>query len=140
MAAGKRLLDLWLAHRKRFAPLVAVTAVVMIGSVLFDGWQKGVDIRYDLGADHESFTEVRLSYQLSGESVKEARFEYPEGAPESFRHSVELSSGRYDIEASLRGPEASRDISRAIEVPAEGLVRIDLYDVAYAVLPWGAPR
>lgn len=134
MAAGNRLLKLWLDHRKRFAPLVAVLAVVVIGSVLLGGMPREVEIRYDLGADHEAFSEVSLSYRQQGESVQEVRFDYPGGAPAQFRHRIELVPGRYAIEASLRGSGQSRDISRALEVPAEGLVRIDLFDVAYAMV------
>jgi hypothetical protein len=85
-------------------------------------------MRFDLGPDHSQVHDLWLRYELDGEEVRGKRFHYEDGAPQHVFHVVELSQGRYTIVAELRGPNLSRDISRALITPAEGRVEVRLYD------------
>lgn len=120
--------------RRRVARLVAVAGIAVVGVYLLQSFPREVSIRFALGPDHEVVTQARIAYldEESGEAIKGVRLEYPEGAPKTFRHQVDLPPGRYDVRAELRGPSLSRSITRSLEVPADGLVHMDLFDQAYA--------
>ncbi|MCA9603042.1 MAG: hypothetical protein R3A78_00580 [Polyangiales bacterium] len=93
-------------------------------------------IRYGLGPDHADVHDVRLVYALEGDDVQHATFHWPEGAPKTFDHVVSLSRGRYTLRAELRDATGDHAIDRTLELPAEGTVHVDLFDMAYAaVLP-----
>jgi hypothetical protein len=131
VAVGERTLrdrtwDWFLANRRRLAPLVVVIALGLIGSQLLNVWPYETTILYDLGVDHASITEARVAYLVEGEEAAGASFRFADGAPDTLRHVVELHPGRYTIAAELRGEDLSRNLSRALEVPAEGVVRVDL--------------
>ena len=133
MEALKRIGRIWLQQRKRLSPLILVLAAVVIGSVIIDALPREVSIRYELGPDHALVTDARIVYLIDGEEVKGVRFHYDRGAPEQVPHQVELSPGRYVVQVSLRGPGLQRDLRRSLTVPADGVVRIALYDEAYAI-------
>lgn len=126
------LLDLWLKHRKRLAPFVILVGLVVVGSTVFDASPRETEIRYDLGPQHETVREARIVYFTEGQEVKGVRFHWDRGAPPSLRHTVELSPGRYDIQVDLMEAEGHRSVRRALRVPADGLVRIDLFEQAMA--------
>lgn len=126
------LLDLWLKHRKRLAPLVILVGLVVVGATVFDASPRETEIRYDLGPRHEDVVEARIVYVTEGQEVKGVRFQWDDGAPPSLRHTVELAPGRYDIQAEVMGARDHRRIRRALRVPADGLVRVDLFDQAVA--------
>ena len=116
----------WKAHRKRLAAIVAAIAIAVIGGTLFDAWPREVEVSYSLGDDHGAVREARIAYLLEGEEVKGVRFAEPTGFGPRLFHRVELMPGRYDVEATLVGEGVARSVTRALEVPAEGLVRMDL--------------
>jgi hypothetical protein len=125
-----RTWEWFLANRRRLAPLVVVVAVALIGSQFLNVWPYETTILYDLGADHASIIEVRLAYLVGEGEAAGASFRFDDGAPDTLRHVVELHPGRYTIAAELRGDHLSRNVSRALEVPAEGVVRVDLSEGA----------
>ena len=124
----KRLGQLFLKHRQRAAPLVLLIGLLVVGGTVFEASPRETEIRYDLGPEHRGIETARIAYLLDGDEVLGARFSFEEGAPASLRHTVDLSPGRYEVKAELRGPGMSRDLSRVIEVPAEGLLRVDVGD------------
>jgi len=126
------LLDFWLKYRKRLAPFVILVGLVVVGGTVFDASPRETEIRYDLGPGHGEVREARIVYVTEGEEVKGVRFQWDDGAPPSLRHTVELSPGRYDIRADVVGRGGPRSIRRALRVPADGVVRIDLFDQAVA--------
>lgn len=128
----RRLWRLFVRHRRRVAPLVILVGLAVVGSTVFDAAPRETEIRYDLGPDHERVVEARIVYVKDGEEVKGARFTWPDGAPPSLRHTVELPAGRYEIRADLIEPGRQRRIVRALRVPADGLVRVDLFEQAVA--------
>lgn len=128
MTAPARPLDrarAWFgAHRQRLARLVGMLAVLLVAGQLAGAMPRATDVRYEVG---EGQRELRVAYLgEDGDEVKGVRFGGPRGVPALVRHEVELSPGRYRIEAVLRGAGQARLVERALEVPAEGVVRIDL--------------
>ncbi len=114
--------------RGRLLPLLAVVAVVVAGSRLSKAVPREVSLRYDLGPDHALLTEARIGYRRDGEEVQAVRFTYDEGAPEIVSHHVSLSPGRYEVVADLLGQGPSRSFERTLDVPADGTVRLRLYE------------
>jgi len=128
MASFKETALRALSNRRRVAPLVLVVAALTVGGVVFRAYPRDVRIRYSLGPDHARVHDLWLSYRAAGELVRAAHFHYEDGAPERVFHTVELSDGRYTVAAELRGPDLRRDVTRALVAPAEGRVRIRLYE------------
>jgi hypothetical protein len=128
MASWKETALRALQSRRRLAPLVLVVAALTVGGVVFRAYPQDVRVRYALGPDHARVRDLWLSYQLEGELVRASHFHYEDGAPEHVFHTVELAEGRYTVSAELRGPNLRRDVTRALIAPAEGSVRIRLYE------------
>ena len=119
-------------HRHRIARVVAVLAFLVIGMHLVQHVPRDVEIRYDLGPAHEAVTTLHLSYQSDGGEVAGVRFEYRAGAPRVIRHTASLIPGRYDLVANLKRGRATERLERSLRVPADGVIRIDLFDLGYA--------
>ena len=122
----RRLGQLFLQYRQRAAPLVLLIGLIVVGGTVFDASPRETEIRYDLGPEHRDIESAHIAYLLDGDEVLGARFSFEEGAPEALRHTVELMPGRYEVKAELRGRAVARDLSRVIEVPADGVVRVDV--------------
>lgn len=122
----KKLAKLLLEHRRRLAPAVLLIGLIVVGATVFDAMPRETEIRYDLGPRHRDIESARIAYLMEGDVVHGARFSFEGGAPPSLRHTVELAPGRYEVKAELRGPTVSRELSRVIRVPADGLVRVDV--------------
>jgi hypothetical protein len=117
----------WRTKRRKLAPLVVAAAVLLIGRQLEGAIPREVHLRYELGPTHGALHEARIGYRLDGEEMKAVRFAYAHGAPSSIDHQVTLSPGRYEIVAELHGGASGREVVRALEVPADGIVRVDLF-------------
>ncbi len=126
------LLQRLLAHRRRLAPLVLIVGVLLVGSQLWEAVPQETEIHYRLGPQHEEIRSISLSYQTGGEEVVRTDFRWPAGAPRTVPHAVSLPPAEYLIEAEVRASSGSRHLERRLAIPAEGLVSIDLFDVAYA--------
>lgn len=100
---------------------------LVVGGVVARAYPRDVALRYDLGADHAQWVEARLSYSQDRDEMAGVTFRQPEGMPDRLRHEVELSPGRYRVAATLvDGDGNARRVERSFDVPAEGLIRIDL--------------
>tara|TARA_B100001750_G_scaffold235528_1_gene238240 strand:- start:2789 stop:3136 length:348 start_codon:yes stop_codon:yes gene_type:complete len=109
------------------AKAALVVGALAVGGVVFRAYPREVELRYDLGAAHRSVTELRLTYVGPEGEMASLTSRHPEGFPEpTFRHSVDLGPGHYAVEATLVGSPENRFVERGFDVPAEGLVRIDL--------------
>lgn len=126
--AMKTAVRWFLKYRKRFAPLVLLGSVWVVGGQVFDALPRETEIRYRLGPDHRVLTEARIAYKRDRQEVKVVVFRYDDGAPSVQFHHVELTPGQYVIEADLMGPSVHRRIERQLGIPAEGQVRIDLFE------------
>ncbi|MBC7174520.1 MAG: hypothetical protein H5U40_18895 [Polyangiaceae bacterium] len=118
-----------LEKRHRLAPLVVAAAILVLGSRISKAVPREVELRYDLGDAHRTVEEATIEYRHRREPVQMVRFAYaPEEAPRAFEHRLTLSPGRYEIVAEVRSRAEARRILRSIEVPAEGTVRIELFE------------
>ena len=129
-------------HRRRIALGVVVVGVLVVGGQLLGAFPRDTEIRYRLGPDHSEVDALSLLYRSEGELTAGATFRWPEGAPGSLTHTVELAPGRYEIQANLSGEGSPRVVRRILQVPVDGAVRIDLFDEALAefALPAGPGR
>ena len=124
-----RLTDFARQHRKRLASLAALVGLVFIGSQLLRQLPTDTHIRYELGPDHATYREVRIAFSRGDETtVRSLSRRFPEGAPASFDDTVALGRGRYLVHAMLID-EAGQPtgILRGIELPTEGVLRIELF-------------
>ncbi len=118
------------AKRSRLLPLLTVGAVLLIASRLSGAVPREVSLRYDLGPEHGTVTEARIGYHRDGEEIQTVRFAYARGAPSVLAHRVSLSPGRYEVVADVLGSGTSRSVVRSLVVPAEGVVRMRLFDAS----------
>jgi len=128
MASFKEMALRALRNRQRAAPYVLVIAALVVGGVVYRSYPREVRLRYALGPDHANVQDLWLSYEQEGEEVRGVRFHYADGAPEHVFHAVDLAEGRYTIHAELNGPGLHRLVTRALVAPAQGRVRVRLYD------------
>lgn len=116
--------------RRRFASLVGLIGLVVVGLTVLDRAPRSVELTFDLGEAAPELSEVEVRYLHEGEEVAGFRRRADEGFAGRLRHELELSPGRYVVEAVLRprtGSEtAHREVERAFRVPAEGVITIDL--------------
>ncbi|HBP18538.1 MAG TPA: hypothetical protein RMH85_11800 [Polyangiaceae bacterium LLY-WYZ-15_(1-7)] len=125
-------------HRRRIATLVVVVGVLVVGGRLFDAVPRDVHLRLRFGPDHAAVREAYVAYEQDGEEVVGARFHRPD---ETVDHELSLAPGRYAITATLRTEEGGRVIRRALRVPSDGVVHVDLYDrvMAHRIEPEARP-
>jgi hypothetical protein len=120
-------------NRKNLARGVAVIAILVIGGQLLSVLPREVQLRYALGPDHRAVRRARIIYFHEGEEMHGLERRYALGAPPRIDHTVDLPPGRYEVRAELEGEAGlQRQLERSFEVPAEGVVRIDLFDQAMA--------
>lgn len=114
-------------HRRRIAPLVLGAAVLVVGREWQDHAPSDVEVELPIGERHADVTRVDVSFEEADELVHHVSLRYPEGAPESVRHTVELAPGRYTVavDLTMRGDETESRVGRLV-APAEGLVRVSL--------------
>lgn len=120
-------------HRRKVAPLVLGLGVLVVGGELQRNAPRETDIEYLFGPDHARVVGARIAYMLEGEEVQTARFTFASGAPASIHHIVDLAPGRYTVVVEVLEVGNVRMIERTLEVPAEGAVRIDLVEQAFAL-------
>ncbi len=100
--------------------LVLVIGAVVVGGQIEGAYPRDVTVRYAVPPGIE---ELRIAYLSGDAEVTAVRIDHPSDV---VRDEVSLSPGRYRIEAVLRREGDSRLLTRALRVPSEGQVRIDL--------------
>ena len=65
---------------------------------------------------------------MDAEEVAGTQFRWPEGAPLAVQHTIDLVPGRYEIRAHIVSAGRLSTVTRALDVPSDGNVRIDLFD------------
>ncbi len=110
--------------RRRVATLIAVIGMVFVGGLLARVWPRDVEIAYSPGPN---VTNLDVDYLHEGEAVASVRFTRSEGKPDTFRHTVRLQPGEYEVRITVSGPEnRGVDHLRSLVVPSEGLIRFNL--------------
>jgi hypothetical protein len=133
LSALKRFVLRLLEQRRKVAPAVLLIGAVVVGTQLFDEVPRDVELNYALGPDHDEIVGLTLSYEQSGEEVSVADFSWPNGAPPRLHHEVELAPGTYRVRAELRDREhRMRSVEKRFDVPADGIVNLDLFTRALA--------
>ncbi len=128
----RRVLSFLKKHSQHIAKIVAVAGIFVIGGQITAVAPTDVEILYRLGEAHADIRELRVSFRRDGQEQKGARFTERDGFASELCHTVELPPGRYDVLFEVRGPDLSYDVTRALEVPSEGVVSFDVFDVAVA--------
>lgn len=122
----------FLRHRARLARLVAVVGVLVIAAQVVPVIPREVALRYDLGPAHASVRGLELVYQAGDQDLASARFGFGEEGPRLVDHRVDLAPGHYDVRATLDTAHGPVRFVRPFEAPADGVVRIELFDLALA--------
>lgn len=109
------------------ARLIGMGGVLLVASVLLRGAPRTVDVELELGPLHRQFVELRIAYvrEGEGEELHGALFAFPNGAPGSLKHSVQLPAGDFEVHTELR-PEHGKILASVgrLHAPSEGLVVI----------------
>jgi hypothetical protein len=114
-------------HRQRLARLALVLVVLGVGGELVDAYPRPVDLLFVLGPDHASVRDLRVAYVQQGHELHVVQLRFAAGAPGQVPHRVQLGPGRYELRVELGMAQgAPRLERRALEVPADGTVRVDL--------------
>ncbi len=114
------LLRLFLRYKKRLAFLVLIGGLLVIGNEIGSAYPREVQLIYEVEGAADT---LHLEYHRDGGAVAGATVRNP---PERTPHDVQLSPGRYDIQAVIESGTQSRRYQRALVVPAEGIVHIRL--------------
>lgn len=112
-------------HKARIARLIGMSGVLIVASLLIRGAPRTVDVELDLGPLHRQFVELRVAYVHEGQELHGALFTFPNGAPGSLKHSVQLPAGDFDVYTELR-PQHGKILESVgrLHAPSEGLVVI----------------
>lgn len=132
MGLRARLVEGFHEHRTVLARAVALAGIFVVVYQLTPHVPTEVELRYDLGPGHASVTGLELVYQSSQEDVASARFGFGEEGPRLVEHRLDLTAGQYDVRATLSTPQGPLRFVRHFEAPADGIVRIELFDLALA--------
>jgi hypothetical protein len=115
------------ANRRRWAPPLAIVLGLLAGREVLGAVPRSVHVELPLGEGHEAVTQVDVAYLESDALVHRVRLRYPEGAPASVRHTVDLAPGHYVVAVDLaREDGATTSREGRLEAPAEGRVRVSL--------------
>jgi hypothetical protein len=112
-------------HKARIARLIGMGGVLIVASVLIRGAPRTVDVEIELGPLHRQFVELRIAYVHEGQELHGALFAFPNGAPGSLKHSVQLPAGDFEVHTQLR-PEHGKILASVgrLHAPSDGLVVI----------------
>lgn len=126
----RKLGRLFLAHRRKLAPLVLGGGVLVVGTIATPSWPHDTDVELLLGQRHSDVIELRIGYVRDAEQepFKAVTLRYPHGAPATVRHHVELPPGRYAVVLELVSAQGHTDMSRRLDIPAQGVVRLQVAD------------
>lgn len=120
----------WLAkHRRRLAPLVLFGGVMLVGGPLMKSAPRSTSIRLRL-PEPGRVRAVTLSVLDAGEPIRGVHLAYAAGAPDRISEEFELKPGHYEVRVDVTrtdgASESEATAIRALDVPAEGTVVLDL--------------
>ena len=112
-------------QRRRFAPLVLLLGLALVGKLAYDEFPRDEPLRFELPS--ANVTALRVIYSQGDELYGGFERHFPDGAPPLVSHTPQLAPGRYQlaIELSDRTGKIAR-LSRSIDVPSAGVLKIPL--------------
>jgi len=112
-------------RRRRLAPLFLVAGLLIVGKLTYDQAPRDQELRYLLpGSDVQS---LRVTYSDGEELYGGLERRFPDGSPRELVHTPSLSPGHYQLAIELTGSNGEvTHLSRTVQVPSEGAVRIRL--------------
>jgi hypothetical protein len=123
----ERALALFQKHRRRLATLTVFVFLALVAVEVGDVYPRETRVSVPLGPDHAQITEARIDYSQEDESVRSVTLRWPEGAPSSVRHTLDLSPGQYDVSVRLVERDGDRqDLVGRLTAPADGVVQLTL--------------
>lgn len=126
-APPSRLRSLFQQHRKRLATLVLVLFLALVAITITDAIPRETRVDVPLGQEHARVTEARVDYVQDDEAVHSVTLRWPHGAPASFRHTLDLSPGDYEVSVVLIERDGrQRHLTGRLRAPADGVVRLAL--------------
>jgi len=130
----RRLAALISRHRRRVARVLFGVGLVAVAWQLFPNVPLETDLEFALGSGRERVVELGVAFERDGEAMHGVRFAFPDGAPQTVRHSLRLPTGEYLVRCELRERGGdSHELQRKLKTPAEGVIRIPL-ELEYARL------
>jgi hypothetical protein len=112
-------------QRRRFAPLVLLLGVLLVGKLAYDEMPREEQLRFELPSPNVSA--LRVIYSSGEEQYGGFERHFPDGAPALVTHSPSLSPGRYELTIELSDQAGKIDrLTRSIEVPSSGVLKIPL--------------
>jgi len=104
--------------------------VLVVGSIATPSWPHDTDVELLLGHRHREVIELRIGYvrDAEHEPFRAVTLRYPNGAPATVRHHVELPPGHYAVELELVSALGRTDARRRLDIPADGVVRLRVSD------------
>ena len=127
---GRRMTSLlkWFSeHRQRLARLLFAGGLLAVAFQLGPHLPRETEVEFELGAEHQQVVELRVGFEREGEEMHGIKLGFPSGAPATVRHSLNLPAGEYVVLCELRARGgASRQFTRRLVAPADGVVRIEL--------------
>jgi hypothetical protein len=112
------------SSRRRFATVIALIGVALVGSRLAEAWPRDVETVYEVGP---GIGGLDIDYLQGGEAVTSVRFAQMTPETSAFRHTVRLQPGEYQIHITLYGQDGSAtEYARRLAVPSAGVTRFYL--------------
>ncbi len=112
-------------RRRRAAPLFLAAGLFVAGKLAYDEAPHDRELRFIMPATQVAA--LRVTYTSDDELYGGLERRFPNGSPAEVVHTPSLSPGRYELAIELTGGsgEITR-LSRSVEVPSEGALRIPL--------------
>lgn len=124
---GARARALFEQHRKRLALLALVIFLALVGLEITSAIPRETRVDVPLGAAHARITEARIDYFQADEAVHSVTLRWPNGAPATVRHTVDLAPGDYEVSVIvLERDGRRRELTGRLTAPADGVVRLAL--------------
>jgi hypothetical protein len=111
--------------RRRFAPLVLLVGLLLVGKLAYDEMPRDESLRFELPGPNVAV--LRVFYSAGDDFYGGFERRFPSGSPELVTHSPQLAPGRYELAIELDDASGKTTrLHRSIEVPAAGVLKIPL--------------
>ncbi|MDB4985503.1 MAG: hypothetical protein JWN04_681 [Myxococcaceae bacterium] len=111
--------------RRRFAPMVLLLGLALLGKLAYDEMPRDEELRFELPGPN--IAALRVIYSSGDEFYGGFERHFPDGAPALVSHTSSLSPGRYQLSIELTDPAGKiTQLTRSVLVPSAGPLKIPL--------------